>query len=392
MKLNFSVILIVFLAAFILACGNNKKRSDEIIIKGKLNYSNGELITLLGLKPDSIIPLDSAVLNEEGEFIFKLSKPDKGFYILRLSRDNFITLLLDSEETAEILGNCRNLAEGYSVKGSAGSELLCGLQQFTRKNFRKADSLFALSLTYRDSIDHYEHKKTIDSAYMIVFQDQQKYVQAFIKNNCHSLASLIALYQTFGRQKVLNERDHFGYFALLDSTLGTKYPGNGYVMELHERVNKVREAEKARKAREIALDSGNTAPEILLKTIYGQPQPLSSLKGRVVLLFFWAGDDVPSQMALGEFKYIHKKYKSKGFEIYAVSLDKYRQTWEDAVRSNKLSWVHVSDMLGWESPVVKEYALPHIPYTVLIDRDGKITSRGTDNTELAGKLYRIYKF
>jgi len=90
-------------------------------------------------------------------------------------------------------------------------------------------------------------------------------------------------------------------------------------------------------------------------------------------------------------KGLQKKYGPKGFGIYAVSLDKYRQTWEGAVREHKLNWTHVSDLMEWESPVVKLYALQSIPYAILIDRDGRIVKRGITDQQLAVWLNKNLK-
>ena len=190
----------------------------------------------------------------------------------------------------------------------------------------------------------------------------------------------------------MNERDHFGYFKMLDSVLIKLYPDIDFAIDLHSRVVEIEKFRSELKAAEAKLDSGMMAPDISMKNIGGVVQPLSSLKGKVTLLLFWAGSSQPSLKVLDSFKWIQKKYAPKGFSIYAVSLDKYRQTWEGAVREHKLNWVHVSDLLEWESPVVKLYALESIPYAILIDKDGKIVKRGITDQQLSAWLYKNFKF
>jgi peroxiredoxin len=143
---------------------------------------------------------------------------------------------------------------------------------------------------------------------------------------------------------------------------------------------------------EAKLDSGNTAPEIDLKAITGYAVKLSSLKGRTVLVYFWAGWSAQSQMAIPYYKALNKKYGPKGFTVLGVSLDKDRQTWEMAVRENKMQWTQVSDLLEWDSPLVKLYNITSIPAVFLIDKDGRIISKRPDNQRLAEMLYHIYKF
>jgi len=134
------------------------------------------------------------------------------------------------------------------------------------------------------------------------------------------------------------------------------------------------------------------APDIVMKNIGGVMQPLSSLKGSVTLLFFWSASSKPSIAVLNSFKWIQKKYGPKGFTIYAVSLDKYRQTWESAVREYKINWIHVSDLQEWESPVIKLYAIESIPYAILINSDGRIVKRGITDEQLSAWLNKNYKF
>jgi len=373
-------------------CGNNSKQApDKFVVHGKLKNTNGEKIVLVQMKADSLKPIDSVKIDDNGEFRFTYKPNGICFYMLKLGNDNFITLLLDKGETAEVTGNCRQLAREYKVSGSAGSELLGELNTYTRKNYKKTDSLFAVLDANNESADFKDIKADCDSVYQRIFDDQQKYIQNFIQKNNTSLASLFALYQKFGQQKVLNEREHFHYFKMLDSTLMQIYPKNDFVTDLHTRVTTIETSRKELQSAAAKLDSGMMAPDISLKNIGGVIQPLSSLKGKVTLLFFWAGSSQPSLKVLDAFKGFQKKYGPKGFGIYAVSLDKYRQTWEGAVREHKLNWTHVSDLMEWESPVVKLYALQSIPYAILIDRDGRIVKRGITDQQLAVWLNKNLK-
>jgi len=392
-RIYFLLFTFIIALCFVAGCGNNaKKPGDKFIVHGKLKNTNGEKIVLVRMKIDSLKPIDSTKIDDNGEFRFTYKPDGICFYMLKLGADNFITLLMDKGEKAEITGNSRQLANEYEVKGSAGSELLSELNKFTRKNYKKADSLLKIQTLNQDSPKFSQIKKAGDSLYDVLYTSQQKYVQQFIKKNPTSLASLFALYQVFGRQKVLDERDDFTYYRILDSTLVSLYPKNDFVMELHARVSDIEKYKSDLQHAAAKLDSGRMAPEITLKNPGGFPQPLSSLKGRVTLVLFWAASSQPSLKVLNQFKWIQKKYAPKGFTVYAVSLDKYRQQWEDAIREYKLSWINVSDLMDWDSPVVKTYAIESIPQAILIDRDGRIIKRGITDVQLSVMLNKIYKF
>ncbi len=110
------------------------------------------------------------------------------------------------------------------------------------------------------------------------------------------------------------------------------------------------------------------------------------------LIDFWAGwckpcrDENPNNVIL------YNKYKTKGFEIFGVSLDDNRETWIDAINKDKLLWMHASDLLKWNSPVVKQYSIENLPLTILIDREGKIIARDLRGEELKNKLESIFGF
>ncbi|HNX07864.1 MAG TPA: TlpA disulfide reductase family protein [Bacteroidales bacterium] len=390
---KFSVFLwLAFFLIFFCGCGNHNKPVDECVIHGKLKNTLGEKIILQQLSRDSIKSVDSIQVDENGEFTFTYKPQDISFYLLKVSAENFVMLLAGKGETIEITGNIRQLANEYAVSGSAGSALLCELNSYTRKNINKTDSLYKIQLLHQDSANFPQVKQGLDSVYKAIFEDQRRYVRGFIAKNRTSLASIVAIYQVFGRQKVLNERDHFGTFKMLDSTLFLLYPNNDYVLELHKRVKDVEKAQADKLKNLAKLDSAMAAPEIKMKNIGGYPQPLSSLKGRVTLVLFWAATSEPSIAALKQYKWIHKEYRDKGFQVYAVSLDKNRRDWEFAVNEHRLSWINASDLLGWDSPVVKTYCIDNIPLAVLVDADGRILKRGITQEELPAWLYKIYKF
>jgi peroxiredoxin len=238
---------------------------------------------------------------------------------------------------------------------------------------------------------HYDSiKHEIDSSLNTIFNEQKLFTRRFITENSSSLASLIALYQVFGQQKVMNEKDDFDIFEMLSRNLGAKYPQNDHVKGLSERVNTLKQYELERNKHEAELDSGNVAPDISLKTIAGTPVKLSSFKGQYVLVYFWAGWSSQSQLKIPFYRYLYLKYGTKGFNILGISLDKDRQTWENSVRQNKMRWPQGSDLLEWDSPLVKEYNITSIPAVFLIDRNGRILIKRPDDNQLANFLYRIY--
>jgi len=375
------------------SCGSDLKVGmDEFMLQGKLKNSRGELIRLQLLSVDSLSTIDSVVVDNNGAFSFKSSISEPGFYLLGTKADNFITLLIDQGEDITIEADAMQLASDYSVNGSPGSQLLWELNDHTRMNYRKSDSLMQLLNASQAHLRFDSIKTEIDSTYTDIYNNQKTFLQGFIQKNSTSLASLMALYQVFGRIRMINEREDAALFEKLDNDLLEKYPENLYVAELHERVTVLKKEKTERLAFEKKLDSGNVAPAIQLNTPAGAPITLSSLKGNVILLHFWATWSAPSQAGITTYKYLQKKYAPKGFTVFSVSLDKDRQSWEMGIRENKMYWPQGSDLREWESPLVKTYNIATIPSTFLIDKDGRIILKRPDDQTLMNYLARYYKF
>ena len=146
----------------------------------------------------------------------------------------------------------------------------------------------------------------------------------------------------------------------------------------------------------IGLSIGNKAPELNYMDPNGKNISLSSLKGKVVLIDFWASWCGPCRMENPNVVRIYEKYKDqkfkngKGFTIYGVSLDKSKQRWQDAILRDQLNWQsHVSDLKGWESDASKKYRVYAIPSNFLIDGDGIIIAKNLRGVALDNALNKI---
>lgn len=136
--------------------------------------------------------------------------------------------------------------------------------------------------------------------------------------------------------------------------------------------------------------SGAMAPEIDLPSPDGKNIKLSDLRGKVVLIDFWASWCGPCRRENPNVVRVYEKYKSKGFEILSVSLDRDKSRWLQAIEQDDMEWLHVSDLKFWQSVAAKTYGVSSIPYTVLVDREGKIIASRLRGAALENKLAEIF--
>lgn len=138
---------------------------------------------------------------------------------------------------------------------------------------------------------------------------------------------------------------------------------------------------------------GIDAPEFTQKDVNGKPVKLSDFKGKYVLVDFWASWCAPCRRENPNVRDAYDKYKSKGFEILGVSLDKEdaRAAWLKAIADDKLTWTQVSDLKGWSNEAAVLYSVKAIPTNFLIDPQGKIIAKDLRGENLQQKLKEIFK-
>ncbi|SMO93094.1 Thiol-disulfide isomerase or thioredoxin [Saccharicrinis carchari] len=148
----------------------------------------------------------------------------------------------------------------------------------------------------------------------------------------------------------------------------------------------------------IGLEIGNKAPEIKLLSPQGEVIALSSLKGKMVLIDFWASWCGPCRRENPHVVEAYQNYKDKhfvngkGFTVYSVSLDKSKDKWTNAITQDNLSWpYHVSDLLGWNSKAAQAYGVRGIPDNFLIDGDGIIVAKRLRGAHLQATLKQLVK-
>ena len=134
-------------------------------------------------------------------------------------------------------------------------------------------------------------------------------------------------------------------------------------------------------------DQKKKVPEIILKDTSGKDIKLSSLRGKVVLIDFWASWCGPCRRANKHLKKLYSKYHAQGFEIFSISVDDSKREWKKAITEDKTSWLHVID----EKNIANAWRIQYIPTTFLIDKEGNFSAINPDIDKLDELIKNLVK-
>jgi peroxiredoxin len=375
-----NLVLLIVAVAALASCSKNSAK-----IKGEFANFKGKTVYLEKLGVGTSDVVDSTVASNDGAFKFKIEfekDQEPTFYLVKVDGNNFVTLFVERGETIKLTGDAKRLEGTYAVKGSKTSEDIRTLSNLLNATITSLDSLNQLHANPSDSIEYKMGK---------VFVTCKREFIKFMITNPKSMASLFAIYsQLPGSTSIFGSLDDLNYFKLLSDSLSTSNPKSPYVISLKKHYKQMEG--DALMGNIMATKKVETVgvPEISLKNQYGKLIKLSSLKGKVVLLDFWDPANQESlEGNLGLVK-LYEKYKSKGFEIYQVSLAT-KAPWVTAVQRQKLQWICVSDFLGSNSPAATVYNVKTIPANFLINRNGDLVGRDLFGNELESQILKALK-
>ena len=373
----------------------------SVIIFGLLvlegcKYISGEKVTINGtftnlpeaklyiyqLLPASKPLIDSAKTDASGNFKISIPVKKAGFYTLMFNSENEITLVVSPGEVITLTGNGNDMRKTYTVKGSKDSKVYSEYNKFTNANLLKVDSLSRVFAESQSNPDFARLKQQLDSAYLEIFNHQKEEVTAFVTKHLSSLASLLVISENFGPNPLLSEKTHPELFLKLDSALFHAYPENSLVNTFHLRMLSFKAEQADIKAHDKILKPGMPAPEITLPNSAGKEVKLSSLQGKLTLVYFWSSWNAVCRQTNMNLTPIYSRYHERGFNIYAVSIDSDTDLWKKAYMLDKAYWNQVIDTKGIESQYCKTYHVRSIPKLILIGENGKIIANDPEFNEL----------
>ena len=387
--MNKKLIFYLFVVLVSVACKNNSVRISGTII----NPAVDSYIYLDELKGNGLNPVDSIKVTSDGSFRFKKEVTQPSFYLLKSNNNNFLTMLLEPGEKITLKVQKDSLNEPVSITGSKGTELMAEYNKNLQSTIKKMTGLHNIYEQNSDKPDLPKLIESLDSLANIYLNEINTYTKKYIDDNLTSLVSLVALYQQVAPSVyIMNPAKDMKYFLKVDSSMFSLYPNYEPVVSLHEQVKEIAAKVNGDSVATPASATGAVAPDISLPSPEGDTIKLSSTRGSIVLLDFWASWCTPCRKENPNLVTVYNMYHKKGFQIYQVSLDKTRDAWLKGIQDDHLDkWIHVSDVQYWNSVVVPLYKIESIPANFLLDKEGHVIASNLRGERLQTKLAELFK-
>jgi len=358
------------------------KQHNKFHVEGKIDNAEGKMLYFeyTGLLKTTII--DSIKLHSNGEYSFKSNRPTyPDFYRLRLE-DKIITFAVDSCEDLTIDAKLANFATDYTLTGSQASLQIQKLRQSVMNIQRKANELNSNLSSELQNAKIAEIEKDIEA--------HKAMAKKLILQNPRSTTAYFALYQK------VNNTYLFSPYIKTDkpfcAAVATAY--NAYMPEYDRTKNiynlvldaiKTERSQKEKEAwNEVLANASAGYIDIALPDKNNVEKKLSQLEGKVVLIDFSTYETNESVDYTFALRDLYKKYHSRGFEIYQVSLDQNKRQWQEAVSS--IPWICVRDEAGANTKFVASYNISSIPTHFLMNKKGTIIGRNFSLEELNAEI------
>ncbi len=368
MKLFYSVLLV----SLLFSCSQSASEEGVRLSGNVENLPNGGFIHFEKVAETGVVKLDTLSVGSNGDFSTVINIDEVAFYRLNFNDRQYVSLILKGDEEEVIVNAHGNDPRGFSeVSGSYDTEFKSKMDDLM-KEYQKQRAIYQQQQIDARNAQDYQAFTEVGNKMAQLGKNAEDNVKQVIWESIPSLAAVYGL-------QMINQEKNYTFLDSVARELSTAIPDNFHVQNLVAAL----ETKKT-------LTIGSAAPDIALPNPDGDIISLSSLRGKYVLIDFWAAWCRPCRAENPNVVKLYNQYADENFEILGVSLDKTRNAWLTAIEQDQLPWLHISDLKFWRSEAAQTYQIRAIPATYLIDPEGKIIAKNLRGPSLAAKLKEIF--